>query len=166
MSLISGLENFYTSEGYVTIFHRKFCLRVPKHFVEEPFSVVFRKISGSEKFFDRRGREYQVFASNCSCPTVTKIAVGEPLSLLLISGIENVWMRGWVAQGQKFPSDISCLTVLEIFVRQPLRVSLLSGLGKIYASEGYVTIFCRLFCLTAPRNFVGEPFCAVPEGLQ
>ena len=28
-----------------------FCLTVPKDFVEEPFSVVVQKISGSEKVF-------------------------------------------------------------------------------------------------------------------
>ena len=48
VSLISGIEKFYASEGYVTIF----CLTVPKHFVEEPFcAVFFQKISGSEKVY-------------------------------------------------------------------------------------------------------------------
>ena len=52
VSLISGIEKLYTSEGYVTIFRRKFfCLAVPKHFVGEPFCAVFQKISGSEKFY-------------------------------------------------------------------------------------------------------------------
>ena len=43
-------------------------------------------------------------------------------------------------------------------------VSLISGIEKFYASEGYVTIFdflSNFFCLTVPKNFVGEPFCAV-----
>ena len=41
-------------------------------------------------------------------------------------------------------------------------MSLISGVEKICASEGYVTIFRRIFfCLTVPRNSVGEPFCAV-----
>ena len=31
------------------------------------------------------------------------------------------------------------------FVGQPFRVSLISGIEKIYASEDYVTIFCRNF---------------------
>ena len=26
---------------------------------------------------------------------------------------------------------------------------------------GSITIFCQNFCLTVPKNFVGEPFCAV-----
>ena len=34
-----------------------------------------------------------------------------------------------------------------------------AGIKKFYASEGYVTIFRRkVFCLTVPINFVGEPF--------
>ena len=47
-------------------------------------------------------------------------------------------------------------------VKEPFSVSLISGIEKFYAEEGYVTIFCRIFfCLAVPKNFVGEPFCAV-----
>ena len=63
-----------------------------------------------------------------------------------------------------FPSKIFCLTVPKIFVGESFSVSLISGIEKIYASEGYTTIFDFLsifFCLTVPKNFVGEPFCAV-----
>ena len=52
---------------------------------------------------------------------------------------------GGGAECQNFPSKISCLTVPEFFVGQTFRVSLVSGLEKFYASEGYVTIFCRNF---------------------
>ena len=34
---------------YLNLPSKNFCLTVPKNFVEEPFSAVFRKISGSEK---------------------------------------------------------------------------------------------------------------------
>ena len=51
VSLISGVEKFYASEGYVTIFRRIFCLTVPKNFVGEPFCAVFQKISGSQKVY-------------------------------------------------------------------------------------------------------------------
>ena len=27
--------------------------------------------------------------------------------------------------------------------------------------EGSITILSKFFCLTVPKNFVGEPFCAV-----
>ena len=46
---------------------------------------------------------------------------------------------------QDFPSKISCLTVPKNFAGQPFRVSLISGIEIFYASEGYVTIFCRNF---------------------
>ena len=44
VSLISGIEKFYASEGYVTIFDflsNFFCLPVPKNLVGEPFCAVF-----------------------------------------------------------------------------------------------------------------------------
>ena len=43
-------------------------------------------------------------------------------------------------------------------------VSLILGSEKFYVAEGYVTIFgflSKFFCLTVPKKFVGEPFCAV-----
>ena len=54
VSLISGMEKFFASDCYVTIFHflsKYFCLTVPKKFVGEPFCAVFHKIFGSEKFY-------------------------------------------------------------------------------------------------------------------
>ena len=52
VSLIPGIEKFYPFQGYVTSFHRKFfASQSPKDFVEEPFSVVFQKNSGSQKVF-------------------------------------------------------------------------------------------------------------------
>ena len=52
VSLISGMEKFFASAGYVTIFDflsKFFCLTVTKNFVGEPFCAVFQKNSGSEK---------------------------------------------------------------------------------------------------------------------
>ena len=48
-------------------------------------------------------------------------------------------------------------------------VSLISGIEKLYTSEGYVTIFdflSNFFCLPGPKNLVGEPFCAVFQGIS
>ena len=36
-------------------FPSKLCLTVPKTFVGEPFCAAFQKISGSQKFMDKRG---------------------------------------------------------------------------------------------------------------
>ena len=49
-------------------------------------------------------------------------------------------------------------------MREPFSASIISVMEKLCASEGYVMIFDSLsqfFCLTMPKNFVGEPFCAV-----
>ena len=54
VSLIPGIEKFYASEGYVTIFDfmsKFFSLTVPKNLVGEPFCAVFQKISCSEKVY-------------------------------------------------------------------------------------------------------------------
>ena len=52
VSLISGIKKFYYSEGYITIFRRKFlCPTVPEHFVEETIYAVFQKNSESEKVY-------------------------------------------------------------------------------------------------------------------
>ena len=112
--------------------------------------------------------EYQDSASKHFCLTVTKNAIGEPVNISLISGIENVWMRRWRgAECQNFPSKLSFLTVPEIFVRQTFRVSLVSGLEKLYASEGYVTIFCRHFLShSAEKPCRGTFLCYVSENFR
>ena len=54
VSLISGIEKFYASEGYFTIFDfmsNFFCLKLPKNFEGELFRSVFQKISGSQKIY-------------------------------------------------------------------------------------------------------------------
>ena len=56
---------------------------------------MFHKISGSEKVMDKREGEVSRFLSKSFCLTVPKNAVGELFSLSLVSGIEEVWMRGW-----------------------------------------------------------------------
>ena len=54
---------------------------LPKHFVEETFSAVFRKISESEKFYGKElGRgEYRKFPSIIFCLKMPKNFVGEYL---------------------------------------------------------------------------------------
>ncbi len=55
-SLVSGIEKFYASEGYVTIFDflsKDYCFTVPKNFAGESFSVSL--LSGIEKFYASEG---------------------------------------------------------------------------------------------------------------
>ena len=41
------------------------------------------------------------------CLTVPKNAVGESFSLLILSDIEKVWMRGWCGGSQGFSLKVS-----------------------------------------------------------
>ena len=69
---------------------------------------------------------------------------------------ETFWWRKslWIRRGeyQKFASKIFCLTVPKNFVGEPFSFSLISGFDKIFASKGYVTIFCRNFLASQYRN--------------
>ena len=64
--------------------------------------------------------------------------VGEPFSVSLISGTENVWIRR--GEYQYFSSKITCLTVPKNFVEEPFRVSLISATEKVYEQEGRVVL--------------------------
>ena len=52
----------------------------------------------------------------------------------------------------RIPSKIFCLTVPKNAVGEPFSPSLISGIEKIYASEGYVTIFRRKFFVSHYQN--------------
>ena len=52
----------------------------------------------------------------------------------------------------RFASKIFCLTVRKKIVVETFSVSLFSGIEKIYASEGYVTIFRRKLFVSQYRN--------------
>ena len=56
----------------------------------------------AKKFMDYREGEVSRFPSKLFCLLAPKNAVGEPFSLSLISGIEKVWMRGWVGSVKIF----------------------------------------------------------------
>ena len=57
----------------------------------EPFFAVFQKISGSEKFLDKKGGEHQDSPSKFFCVAVPKYLIGEPFSVSFISGIEKLY---------------------------------------------------------------------------
>ena len=60
LSLISGVEKVWMGGwggGECQDFPSKMsCLTVPKKIVGKPFCAVFQKLSGSQKFMDKRGR--------------------------------------------------------------------------------------------------------------
>ena len=71
VSLNSGMEQIFASEGDVTIFDflsKCFCLTVPRNFIGRPFSAPL--LSGAEKVWIREKGEYQdfgrkLFVSQC-----------------------------------------------------------------------------------------------------
>ena len=81
---------------------------------------------------------------------------------LLCCDSESVWYRisFWTRRGeyQYFQSKNFCLTLPKNFVEEPFSVSLISGIEKVYASDGYLTIFRRSFIVSQYRKTLqGNP---------
>ena len=96
VSLFSGIEKFYASGGYVTIFRRKFFVSQYQIISQRNHSMLcFRKFLVAQQFMDKREGDKSRFPSKIFCLTVSKNAVREHFSLSLISGIKKVWMRRW-----------------------------------------------------------------------
>ena len=51
------------------------------------------------------------------------------------------------------------ITVLILVFKEFLQTSIRPLISVFYA-KGYHDFLSKLFCLTVPKNFVGEPFCA------
>ena len=90
VSLISVIEKFYASEGYVLIFCRNFL----SHSAEKLrrgtlLCCVSENFRSPKTLWIRGGRDNQEFPSKIFCLTVPKIFVGEPFSVSLISAIEK-----------------------------------------------------------------------------
>ena len=67
----------------------------------------------------------------------------------------------------RFPSKKFCLTVPRKFVGEPFSVSLILGIEKFYASEGYVTFFCRNFLSHSAEKYRrGTLLCCVSENFR
>ena len=100
------------------------------------------------------------------CLAEPKNFAGEPFFGVFhkTSGSEKVFgkKRGGC---QYFRSKKFWLTVLKKFVDEPLSVSLISGIEKVYASDGFVTIFRRSFFLSrsTEKSCRGNLLCCVSE---
>ena len=71
VSLVSGIESFYASEGCITIFRRELFVSQYRNISQgNPSVLCFRKLPAAKKFMDKRGWEYQGFLSNFFCLTV------------------------------------------------------------------------------------------------
>ena len=107
--------------GSIKIFRRKFFVSQYRNILlRKPSMLCFRKFLVAKKCMDEREGEISRIPSKIFCLIVPKNAVEEPFSLSLISGTEEIWMRGW-GECQDIPSTILCITVAKIFVEEPFR---------------------------------------------
>ena len=121
---------------------RRFFVSACRNFSQvNPSVLCFRKFSVAKKFMDKSGGVSRFSVEHFLLHSAENFRRGEHFSVSLISGMENVWVRGGY---QKFPSKIICLTVSTVLVKEPFGVSLNSGTENVYASEGYVTTFVFL----------------------
>ena len=96
--------------------------------------------------------------------------VGEPFSVSLISGAAKVWIR---EEGlSRFSVENYLSHSAEKFRgwRKSFCVSFILGIDKVWTRGGggrqYQDFAPKFFCLTVPKNFVGEPFCAVIQKIS
>ena len=124
-----------------------FCLTVPKNFVVEPFSVSL--ISAIEKFYASEGY-VTIFCRKFLSHSAEKFRSGTFQCVPNFGYRKNFCFRGLC---HVFLSKLFCLTLPKNFVGELFSVSLISGIEKFYASDGYVTIFCRKFFVPQCRKF-------------
>ena len=106
-------------------------------------------------------RGYYKVPSKIFCITVPKISVGESFTCAIISGIEEVGIRGGGGEYQDFPSKVFCLTVPKCFIGEHFGVSEKNPLSKIFMHRRGASRFCRNFLshMTQTKSFVQETFC-------
>ena len=68
----------------------------------ETICAVFQKFSGSEKLYGYERVDIKIFRRVFFVSQCLKVPVRESLSVLLVSGIEKLWIRG-VGEHQGFP---------------------------------------------------------------
>ena len=138
---------------------------MPKTSVGESFTVAI--ISGIEKFWIRGGGSIKIFRGKIFCLTVPKVSVGGSFTVALISGIEKFWIReGGVS---RFSVENFLSHSAEIFRRGSLYCcNNFRYRKKLDKTGGSFKIFRgKIFCLTVPRDSVGESFTvALISGIE
>ena len=133
-----------------------FCLTKLKNFVEGRNSVLcFRKFPVAKKFTDKTGGECQDFPSEFFLSHSAEKRCRGTLPCCCFSKFLVVKKFMDNTGGiNKIVFENFCLTVPKNFVVEPFSPSLISGIEKIYASEGYVTIFRRKFFVSQCRKIL------------
>ena len=94
MSLISGIEKCFASEGYVTFFCRKVFVSHFRNISQrDPSVLCFRKFLVGNWFMDKREGEASRFSFDFFSISVPTKFVGEPFRVSLISGIEKFYAK-------------------------------------------------------------------------
>ena len=171
LSLISGIEKNYASEGYFTIFCRSVFVSLPKQFVEEPFCTVFRKNSGGDKVKGKEGgRGVSKFSVEKFLSHSAETLVEEPFSAVfqINAGGEKKIMEKMGERGISIFSVEKFLTqIAETFRRGTLKSFISLGYRKCLFFRGlYHEFLSNFFCLPVPKPFVEEHFCAVFQKLS
>ena len=113
LSLVSGIEKIYGSEGYVTILRLKFLSHSAENFRRGTLLwCVSENFWWRKSLWIRRG-ECQNFPLKIFCPKVQK-----KFGSFINFGHRKICLRGW-GECQDIPSKISCLRVPKIFVGNP-----------------------------------------------
>ena len=102
----------------------------------------FRKTPVAEKFMDKKGG-FQDFLSKIFCLTEPENSVGggEFFSVSLLSGIAKLWTRGGRGVSRFSVGNFLSHSAENLSTMESFNVWLISGIERLYASEGYVTIF-------------------------
>ena len=119
VSIISGTKTFRPTRRISRFSIGNFCLTVPKNIVGD--HLCSTNFLVSKTFWDMRGeRQFHDFLSEIFCHSVPIIFVGEPFSVSLVLGIQNLMLK-WVIprfssesffshSGEKIPEAIfSCV---------------------------------------------------------
>ena len=117
VSLISGIQNFYVSEGYVTIFvfqSKDFVPQCPKISWANPSLLCFRKTPVAKKFKDEKwGRVLRFSVENFLSRSAKNFRWGTLLCFINFGYGKCLDKRGGISI---FLSKIICLTVPKISV--------------------------------------------------
>ena len=160
VSLISGIEKFYASESYVTIFHflSSFFVSQCRKFSSVNRSVLcFRNIPVAKKFMDKGRGGVSSFSVENFLSHSAEIFVREFFSVSPFLRTEKVWIKEGGA------SSFSVGTLLSHSTRKLHRGILLCFRKymvskKIKEERGRECqdFPSKNFCLAVPKNFVGE----------
>ena len=122
VSIVSGTEKFWLRGGRegLSFYVENFLSHITEIF-RRGFLYCCNNFGYPKSSVKSGGRvgEFQDFLSKFFCFTVPKTSAGwELFSVLLISGIEKVWLSGG-GEYQQFPSKIFCLRVPKNFRGEP-----------------------------------------------